>query len=65
MMSKSLIVLGHGSRRMEANEELCAIYEMVKEANPAWKISYAFVEFARHWKKGCGKCMRAVRGRSF
>ena len=40
MMSKSLIVLGHGSRRMEAN------YEMVKEANPAWKISYAFVEFA-------------------
>ena len=46
LMSKSLIVLGHGSRRMEANEELCAIYEMVKKANPAWKISYAFVEFA-------------------
>ena len=47
MMSESLIILGHGSRRMEANEELKAIYNFVKESNPDWQISYAFVEFAK------------------
>ena len=45
-MSESLIILGHGSRREEANEELKAIYNLVKKANPAWQVSYAFVEFA-------------------
>lgn len=46
MMSEILIILGHGSRREEANEEIKAIYNLVKKANPTWQVSYAFVEFA-------------------
>ncbi len=46
-MSENLIILGHGSRREAANEEIKAIYNLVKEANPAWQVTYAFVEFAQ------------------
>lgn len=46
MMSEILIILGHGSRREEANEEIKDIYNLVKKANPTWQVSYAFVEFA-------------------
>lgn len=47
MMSKTLIVLGHGSRRAEANEELIELSRMVAENNSNWQVHYAFVEFAQ------------------
>lgn len=46
MMSEGLIVLGHGSRREEANEEIKALSRMVQENHPLWQVHTAFVEFA-------------------
>lgn len=46
MISKVLVVLGHGSRREQANEEIRLLKEMVQEQNPAWQVEVAFVEFA-------------------
>ncbi len=46
MTSKTLIILGHGSRREAANAEIRLLGEMVKAQNPAWQVEVAFVEFA-------------------
>ena len=46
MISKVLIVLGHGSRREAANEEIRLLGEMVQQQNPSWRVEVAFVEFA-------------------
>ena len=40
------MVLGHGSRRAEANDEILTLVELVREAHKDWKIEGAFVEFA-------------------
>ncbi len=45
--AKTLIVVWHGSRRAEANEELIELSRMVMESNPNWQVHYAFVEFAQ------------------
>lgn len=46
MTSKVLVVLGHGSRREAANEEIRLLGEMVQKQNPSWQVEVAFVEFA-------------------
>ena len=46
MISKVLVVLGHGSRREAANEEIRLLGEMVQQQNPSWRVEVAFVEFA-------------------
>ena len=45
-MCEGIVVLGHGSRRAEANEEILTLVELVREAHKDWKIEGAFVEFA-------------------
>lgn len=46
-MCKAIVILGHGSRRQEANEEVLLLGEMVQSKHPEWKVAVAFVEFAQ------------------
>lgn len=46
-MCSGIVILGHGSRREEANREILELTELVRGAHEDWKISCAFVEFAQ------------------
>lgn len=44
-MQEGIILLGHGSRREEANEEIRQIAAMIKEADPEGIYETAFLSF--------------------
>lgn len=44
-MSKGIILLGHGSRREQANEVLLKFVEMVKETSAGETVGGAFLQF--------------------
>lgn len=46
-MKKAIVVLGHGSRREEANREIRAIVEMLGERNQDLVVRAAYAEFAQ------------------
>lgn len=45
-MKQAIIVLGHGSRRVEANSELETILALLAERHPDWAMQKAYAEFA-------------------
>ena len=45
-MKKAVIILGHGSKRQEANAELDKIVESLAERHADWLIQKAYAEFA-------------------
>ena len=46
-MKQGVIVLGHGSRREDANEEIRVITEKLQENNPQEAYRVAFLEFGK------------------
>ena len=45
-MCKAVMILGHGSRREEANAEFWQLLELVRQAHTQWRVELGFVEFA-------------------
>ncbi|MFZ7102234.1 MAG: sirohydrochlorin chelatase [Peptococcaceae bacterium] len=46
-MKEGIIILGHGSRREDANEEIREITNRLKAKNPAGLYKVAFLEFGK------------------
>lgn len=46
MTKKAVVVLGHGSRRQEANAELEEIINLLAQRHDEWLIQKAYAEFA-------------------
>lgn len=46
MTKKAVVVLGHGSRRQEANAELEEIINLLAQRHDGWLIQKAYAEFA-------------------
>ncbi len=47
LLKQAILLVGHGSRRSEANEELAKLREMVDRKRPGSKITYGFLQFAK------------------
>ena len=46
MMYEHIVILAHGSRREEANQEMQALGQLVQKVHPTWQVTVAFAEFA-------------------
>ena len=47
MLKQAILLVGHGSRRSEANDALVRLREMVEWKRPGSKIAYGFLQFAK------------------
>ncbi len=47
VMKRAVIILGHGSRREEANRELETVIDLLVARHPDWIVQKAYAEFAR------------------
>lgn len=47
METKAVILVGHGSRRDEANDALIGLCKLVEKKRPASLITHAFLQFAK------------------
>lgn len=47
MPSKAFVIVAHGSRLRESNEEIETLVEAVQERSPEIRVSTAFLEFAK------------------
>ncbi|TGJ98437.1 ferredoxin [Leptospira langatensis] len=45
--SPGILVLGHGSREENSNQEFISLVDSYAQTKPQWKISHAFVELAK------------------
>ena len=43
----TLLFVGHGSRRVQSNEELKSLVKLFQQKHPHFKTTYAFVELAK------------------
>jgi sirohydrochlorin ferrochelatase len=47
MVEKAVLLVGHGSRRSEANDALVFLAELVGRKRPGARIAYCFLQFAK------------------
>lgn len=47
MLKSAILLVGHGSRRSEANDALVKLRELVEWKRPGSKIAYCFLQFAK------------------
>jgi len=47
LLKRAILLVGHGSRRSEANDALLKLKEMVEWKRPGSKIAYGFLQFAK------------------
>lgn len=47
MLKKAVLLVGHGSRRIEANDALVKLRDLVEWKRPGAKIVYGFLQFAK------------------
>ncbi|MCW3491483.1 sirohydrochlorin chelatase [Dethiobacter alkaliphilus] len=46
-MKKAVLLVGHGSRRAEANEALVYLADLLKKKRPETEMSYGYLQFAQ------------------
>jgi sirohydrochlorin ferrochelatase len=46
-MKKAVLLVGHGSRRSEANDALLRLEELVKRKRPGTLVTHGFLQFAK------------------